>query len=71
MIDPEAPAGPAPRNPRLPSAAAGFEFNRPTIVALRYLGSAITGISGLVGLILAMSGATRRTRTGNPRIMPT
>lgn len=31
----------------------GFEFNRPTIVGLLYLGSLITGISGIVGLVLA------------------
>lgn len=32
---------------------AGFEFNRPTIISLCYLASAITGVSGLVGLVLA------------------
>lgn len=31
----------------------GFDFNRPTIIALLYLGSFITGISGLIGLVLA------------------
>ena len=31
----------------------GFEFNRPTIVGLLYLGSLITGVSGLIGLVLA------------------
>lgn len=36
-----------------PQSAASFDFNGPTIVALCYLGSFITGISGLVGLILA------------------
>ena len=43
MTDPITPAPPS----------AGFDFNRPTIIALCYLGSAITGISGLVGVILA------------------
>lgn len=36
-----------------PPTSGGFDFNGPTIVALCYLGSFITGISGLVGLILA------------------
>lgn len=31
----------------------GFSFNGPTIVALCYLGGFITGISGLVGIVLA------------------
>ena len=43
---------PNAHNPQVPQSA-GFEFNRPTIIALCYLGSALTGISGLVGLILA------------------
>ncbi|MBK5264287.1 MAG: hypothetical protein JJE34_03475 [Alphaproteobacteria bacterium] len=36
-----------------PQGAASFDFNGPTIVALLYLGGFITGISGLVGLVLA------------------
>lgn len=32
---------------------SGFEFNQPTIISLLYLGSFITGISGLVGIVLA------------------
>lgn len=36
-----------------PQGAAGFDFNGPTIVALCYLGSFLTGISGLVGVVLA------------------
>lgn len=32
---------------------SGFEFNQPTVVSLLYLGSFITGISGLVGIVLA------------------
>lgn len=35
------------------NAAAGFDFNRPTIIALLYLASFIVGITGLVGVILA------------------
>lgn len=30
-----------------------FEFNRPTIVGLLYIGSYLTGVSGLIGLVLA------------------
>jgi uncharacterized membrane protein len=36
-----------------PQRTAGFDFNGPSIVALLYLGGFITGISALVGLILA------------------
>lgn len=32
---------------------SGFDFNQPTIISLLYLGSFITGISGLVGIVLA------------------
>lgn len=35
------------------SAASGFDFNRPTIVALLYLLSLVTGLTFLIGLILA------------------
>ena len=42
MNDPEQQIGPT-----------GFDFNRPTIVALLYLGTFVTGISGIVGVILA------------------
>lgn len=36
-----------------PAPSGGFSFNGPTIVALCYLGSCITGISAIVGLVLA------------------
>ena len=36
-----------------PQSAGGFEFNGPSIVALCYLGGFITGISGLIGVVLA------------------
>lgn len=39
--------------PPPPSAAAGFDFNGPTIVSLLYLSSFILGVTGLVGVILA------------------
>lgn len=31
----------------------GFDFNRPTIIGLLFVGSYLTGISGLIGLVLA------------------
>lgn len=40
-------------DPSGPPAAAGFDFNRPTIIALLYLASFLTAITGLVGLVLA------------------
>lgn len=41
------------QRPEITPAAGGFEFNRPTIVGLLYAGSYITGISGIIGLVLA------------------
>lgn len=32
---------------------SGFDFNNPTIISLLYLGSFVTGVSGLVGIVLA------------------
>lgn len=39
--------------PSSPAAASGFDFNRPTIISLLYLSSAILGVTGLVGIVLA------------------
>jgi uncharacterized membrane protein len=36
-----------------PPAEQGFEFNQPTVIALLYLVSFVTGITGLVGIVLA------------------
>ncbi len=36
-----------------PAAASSFETNRPTIVALLYLGGFLTGVSAVIGLVLA------------------
>ncbi|WP_394730496.1 DUF4870 family protein [Altererythrobacter sp. GH1-8] len=36
-----------------PPANSGFDLNRPTIISLLYLGSFVTGITGLVGIVLA------------------
>ncbi len=36
-----------------PAAASGFDFNRPTIISLLYLSSAVLGVTGLVGIVLA------------------
>ena len=51
--DERRPAQPDPTQ-RSPATPVGsFDFNRPTIVALLYLGSLLTGVSGIVGLVLA------------------
>ena len=36
-----------------PPASGGFDANHPTIISLCYLGSFITGITGIVGIVLA------------------
>lgn len=36
-----------------PATSSGFDFNQPTIISLLYLGSYVTGFSGLVGIVLA------------------
>lgn len=36
-----------------PVQSGGFDANRPTIVSLLYLASLLTGITGIVGIILA------------------
>lgn len=36
-----------------PATSNGFDFNQPTIINLLYLGSFLTGFSGLVGIVLA------------------
>ncbi len=36
-----------------PVTGNGFEANRPTIISLLYLASFVTGITGLVGIVLA------------------
>lgn len=33
--------------------SAGFDFNRPTIIALLYLASFVVGVTGIVGIVLA------------------
>jgi uncharacterized membrane protein len=35
------------------NSSSGFDFNQPTIISLLFLGSFITGVSGLVGIVLA------------------
>ena len=42
------PGVPPPATP-----IGSFDFNRPTIIGLLYAGSLLTGISGLIGLVLA------------------
>lgn len=41
------------QRPDATPAANGFEFNRPTIVGLLFLASYLTGISAIVGVVLA------------------
>ena len=36
-----------------PTQAGGFDFNQPTIISLLFLGSYVTGLTGLVGIVLA------------------
>ena len=43
---------PAPK-PDMTPPSGGFELNRPTIIGLLYAGSYLTGISGIIGLVLA------------------
>lgn len=55
----EIPPQPDPAPPRSPSPAttsappAGFDFNHPTIISLLYLASCVTGITAIVGVVLA------------------
>ena len=44
---------PASQRERRPADGNGFDANRPTIVSLLYLASFLTGITGLVGIVLA------------------
>ena len=40
-------------DPQPPAPSGGFDLNHPTIISLLYLGSFVTGITGLVGVVLA------------------
>jgi len=46
---------PQPANPQptRPTASAGFDFNRPTVISLLYLSSFVLGITVLIGVVLA------------------
>ncbi|TCM17161.1 putative membrane protein [Novosphingobium sp. PhB165] len=35
------------------TSGSGFEFNHPTIIALLYLASCVTGVTAIVGIVLA------------------
>lgn len=39
--------------PQPPAQPGGFDLNHPTIISLLYLGSFVTGITGIVGIVLA------------------
>lgn len=41
------------RDPSPPSTGGTFEFNHPTVVSLLYLAGFVTGVSAIVGVILA------------------
>lgn len=41
------------RKPLGSAPSTGFEFNNPTIISLLYLASFLTGITGIVGVVLA------------------
>lgn len=41
------------QNKSTPPANGGFDLNNPTIISLLYLGSFVTGLTGLVGIVLA------------------
>ena len=44
---------PAHPQPTQPTASAGFDFNRPTVISLLYLSSFVLGITVLIGVVLA------------------
>jgi len=43
---------PTQNNAGPPATNGGFDLNRPTIISLCYLGAFLTGITGLVGVVL-------------------
>lgn len=51
--DEQQPTQPDPTQRPSATPVGSFDFNRPTIVGLLYLGSLLTGVSGIVGLVLA------------------
>lgn len=36
-----------------PTSTSGFDFNQPTIISLLYLASFVTGVTAIIGVILA------------------
>lgn len=44
---------PEPHRNQPPTTGSGFDANKPTIVSLLFLASFVTGITGLVGIVLA------------------
>jgi len=56
MDDPTRPTSPEPTvRPQgaPPATTGGFDANQPTIISLLYLASFITGVTGIVGVVLA------------------
>ena len=39
--------------PQPPAAGGSFEFNHPTVISLLYLASFVTGVTAIVGVVLA------------------
>lgn len=50
---PEPAPNPVPESRPEATPTGNFDFNRPTIIGLLYAGSFFTGISGIIGLVLA------------------
>ncbi len=40
-------------NGQKPASSGGFDFNQPTIISLLYLASCITGVTAIIGVVLA------------------
>lgn len=53
MAKPKPAPSPPPSPPSSGPPQGGFDLNYPTIVSLLYLASFLTGITGLVGVVLA------------------
>ncbi|MFN2098998.1 DUF4870 family protein [Altererythrobacter sp. MF3-039] len=53
MDDQQQRSQPTRLDSRPPANSGGFDANRPTVVSLLYLASLLTGITGLVGIVLA------------------
>jgi len=64
-------ANSGPDTERGPGTTPGFEFNHPTIISLLYLASCITGVTAIVGVVLAYVWRGEAGAVGNDRITST